>query len=139
MILSLAQMLFGGSLGLFADGTDTRTPAHYHAEIGAINLALIGLIFAQLLPALERTGSVSRAVRLQFWIYGVGQAVASLGLFLAGSEGVPRKLAGVAQGLDTIVKKGGMGIAGGGGVFAVIGGVLFIWLALRRLLAASPR
>ncbi len=135
--LSLAQMLFGGLLGIFADGTDTRTPAHYHAEIGAVNLALIGLIFAQLLPALRREGSTGRAVRLQFWIYGVGQAVASLGLFMAGAEGVGRKIAGAAQGLDTLTKKIDMGLAGGGGAFAVVGGVLFIWLLLRRLLSAQ--
>lgn len=131
---SLALFLFGGLLGLFADGTDTRTPAHYHAEIAGVNLAFIGLIFAQLLPALTRVAGRGRAVRLQYWLYGGGQAVASLGLFLAGSEGVPRKLAGVAQGLDTIVKQAGMGLAGGGGLVAVIGGVLFIWLTLRRLL-----
>ena len=139
IVLSLAQMLFGGLLGIFADGTDTRTPAHYHAEIGAVNLALIGLIFAQLLPALGRGGAANRATRLQFWLYGVGQAIASLGLFLAGAEGVGRKVAGAAQGLDTHTKKIDMGLAGGGGVVAVMGGVLFIWLALRRLLAANPR
>jgi hypothetical protein len=139
VVLSLAQFLFGGLLGIFADGTDTRTPAHYHAEIGAVNLALIGLIFAQLLPALGREGTPNRATRLQFWIYGIGQAVASLGLFLAGTEGVGRKVAGAAQGLDTLTKKIDMGLAGAGGVFAVIGGVLFIWLLLRRLLAANAR
>lgn len=137
--LSLAQFLFGGLLGIFADGTDTRTPAHYHAEIGAVNLALIGLIFALLLPALRREGAVNRAVRLQFWIYGVGQAIASLGLFLAGAEGVGRKIAGAAQGLDTLTKKVDMSLAGGGGAFAVVGGVLFIWLLLRRLLASQPQ
>jgi heme/copper-type cytochrome/quinol oxidase subunit 1 len=138
LALSLAQMLFAGLMGLFADGTDTRTPAHYHAEIGAVNLALIGLIFAQLLPALGRAGESSRASRLQFWIYGIGQAIASLGLFVAGAEGVGRKVAGAAQGLDTVTKKLAMGLAGGGGVVAVVGGVLFIWLALARLLARKP-
>lgn len=136
---SLAQFLFGGLLGLFADGTDTRTPAHYHAEIGGVNLALIGLLFAQLLPALGRAGATGRAIRLQFWLYGLGQAAASLGLFVAGWEGVGRKVAGVAQGLDTVLKQGAMGLAGGGGVVAVIGGVLFVWLALRRLLAREAR
>ena len=132
--LSLGLFLLGAAMGLFADGADTRTPAHYHAEIGGVNLALIGLVFAQLLPALGRAGTNSRAVRLQFWLYGLGQAAASLGLFLAGSEGVARKIAGMAQGLDTAAKQGGMGLAGAGGVVAVAGGVLFIWLALRRLL-----
>ena len=137
--LSLAQFLFGGLLGIFADGGDTRTPAHYHAEIGGVNLGLMALTFVLLLPALGRAGSGSRGLRWLLWLYAGGQAIASAGLFLAGWEGVGRKVAGAAQGLDTLVKQGAMGVAGGGGVVAVAGGVLFIWLALARLLARTEK
>jgi len=135
VILSLAQFLFGGALGIFADGGDTRTPAHYHAEIGGVNLGLMGLVFVLLLPALGRLGSESRAVRIQFWLYFVGQAVASAGLFIGGWVGVARKVAGAEQGLDTDLKRFGLALALAGGAVAVAGGVMFIWLALKRLLA----
>jgi hypothetical protein len=137
--LSLAQFLFGGLLGIFADGADTRTPAHYHAEIGGVNLGLMALTFVLLLPALGRYGQSNRAVQWLLWLYAGGQAAASAGLFVAGWEGVGRKVAGAAQGLDTLAKQGAMGVAGAGGVVAVAGGVLFIWLALARLLARQAR
>ena len=137
--LSLAQFLFGGALGVFADGTDTRTPAHYHAEIGGVNLGLMGLIFVLLIPALSRLGGETRAVRVQFWLYAVGQAIASAGLFIAGWVGVARKVSGAAEQLDTVIKKVGIDLALAGGVLAVIGGVMFIWLALRRLLGKAAK
>ncbi len=133
LVLSLGLFVLGGLFGGFADGTDTRTPAHYHAEIGGVNLAFMGLIFARLLPALGRTGKRGRAVRLQFWLYGAGQALFCLGMFVAGWEGVARKVAGADQDLDSALKVAGMGATGVGGFVAVAGGVLFIWLALRRL------
>jgi hypothetical protein len=139
LVGSLALFAVGGVLGAFATGADTRTPAHYHAEIGGVNLAFMGLFFAILLPVLLRGGTVTRAVRLQFWLYGGGQALFSLGMFIAGSEGVARKVAGADQGLDSAVKLLGMGMTGLGGLVAVCGGVMFVWLALRRLAVRGPR
>jgi hypothetical protein len=138
LILSLAVFGLGGGLGFFADGADTRTPAHYHAEIGGVNLAFMGLFFSVLLPVLLVPGERSRTVRAQFWLYGGGQATFSFGMFLAGTAGVARKVAGADQGLDSAVKIVGMALTGFGGLVAVTGGVLFVWLALRRLIDAGP-
>lgn len=135
LALSVGLFAVGGFLGAFADGTDTRTPAHYHAEIGGVNLAFMGVIFAVLLPALLRGGG-GKAERWQFWLYGAGQTLFSLGMFVAGSEGVPRKVAGAAQGLDTVVKTAGMAATGAGGLMAVAGGALFVWMTLSRLLSS---
>ena len=134
LVLSLAVFALGGAFGFFADGGDTRTPAHYHAEIGGVNLAFMGLFFGVLFPALLRGGGNGWATRLQFWLYGGGQALFCLGMFAAGSAGVARKVAGDAQGLDSLPKLLGMAMTGTGGVIAVAGGVLFVWLTLRRLL-----
>jgi len=139
LALSLAVFTLGGVLGIFATGGDTRTPAHYHAEIGGVNLAFMGMVFAVLLPVLLRGGTCTKAVRLQFWLYGGGQALFSVGMFVAGSAGVARKVAGDEQGLDSAVKIIGMAMTGTGGVVAVAGGVLFVWLALRRLGESGPR
>ncbi len=100
---------------------------------------LFGLVFTTLLPALERSGEANRSVRFVLWLYAIRQVVDSIGFFMAGVEGAPRKLAGLAQGLDTGFKKGMMDLHNTGGGIAAIGGVLFIWLLLRRLLAANPR
>jgi heme/copper-type cytochrome/quinol oxidase subunit 1 len=133
LFLSLLLFGIGGVLGVFADGGDTRTPAHYHAVIGGVNLAFMALFCATLLPALMMTTDRTLSSRLQFWFYGSGQALFSLGMFIAGSAGVGRKVAGAEQGLDNVVKVTGMTLTGVGGTVAVIGGVLFVWSTLRRL------
>jgi hypothetical protein len=139
LLLSFVVFALGGILGPFATGGDTRTPAHYHASIGGVNLAFMGLFFVVLLPAVLRAGENSPLVRLQFWLYGGGQTLFSLGMFIAGSAGVARKVAGSAQGLDSAVKITGMAVTGTGAVIAVSGGMLFVWLALSRLIARNTR
>ncbi|KIL98694.1 Cytochrome c oxidase (B(O/a)3-type) chain I [Paramagnetospirillum magnetotacticum MS-1] len=136
--LSLALSLFvfaiGGFAGFFLGVADTRTPSHYHAVIGGVQLGLMGVVLVHLLPALGREIGTGRGVRLQFHLYGWGQLVHALGFFLAGAAGVPRKTTGVDQGLDTIWKKVSMGVVGMGTGLAVLGGVIFVWMALSRLL-----
>jgi hypothetical protein len=139
LLLSFATFAAGGVLGLFADGTDTRTPGHYHAEIVGVTLAFMGLFFAVVLPTLCRGGKDGGAVLWQFWLLGGGQLLACAGLFLAGSQGVGRKIAGSAQGLDSLAKIIGMRLNQGGGGVAVIGGVLFVTIALSRLLARTEK
>lgn len=137
LVLSLALFGLGGVLGGFADGGDARTPAHYHAVIGGVNLAFMGLFFAALMPALLRPAGRTTPILLPFWLYGCGQALFSIGMFVAGSAGVGRKVAGSAQGLDSAVKVAGMTLTGMGGAIAVAGGVMFVWMALHRLFGRS--
>jgi hypothetical protein len=49
LALALSVMLFaaGGALGLFVDGADTRTPAHYHGVVAGVTLAFFGLFFSR--------------------------------------------------------------------------------------------
>lgn len=126
LALSLAVFAVGGVLGLFVDGADTRTPAHYHGVIGGINLALMGVFLAIALPRAGRAPRGRLLLALQIWLYGVGQAIASLGLFWAGGYGAPRKAAGEAQGLVELGAKLGLYLNGFGALIAVMGGVLFI-------------
>jgi hypothetical protein len=138
LLLSFGCFAAGGVLGLFADGTDTRTPGHYHAEIVGVTLAYMGLFFGVVLPTLARGGRNGGAVLWQFWLLGGGQFIACIGLFTAGSQGVGRKIAGEAQGLDSLTKIIGMRLNEAGGAIAVIGGIMFVYLALSRLLARTP-
>jgi heme/copper-type cytochrome/quinol oxidase subunit 1 len=126
LALSIAVFGVGGILGLFVDGADTRTPAHYHGVIGGINLALMGLFLAIALPRAGRAPRAGRILALQIWLYGAGQALASLGLFWAGGYGAPRKAAGEAQGLVDLGAKLGLYLNGIGALIAVMGGILFI-------------
>lgn len=134
LTLSLAVFGLGAAAGFGLGVADTRTPSHYHAVIGAVNLALMGLIHADLLPLLRRDGGGEGWVRAQLLLYGGGQTVHALGFYLAGLAGVARKTAGADQGLDSALKLASMGAVGVGGAIAVLGGVIFVVQVLGRLL-----
>lgn len=134
LVLSVTVFGLGGAAGFGLGVADTRTPSHYHAVIGAVNLALMGLIHADLLPALRRGGGGQGWGRAQLLLYGGGQALHALGFYLAGLAGVARKTAGADQGLDSALKLAAMGVMGVGGAVAVLGGVLFVAQVLARLL-----
>ena len=134
LALSLFVFAIGGIAGFFLGVADTRTPSHYHAVIGGVQLGLMGVVLVVVLPLLGRAIGAGRGVRLQFHLYGWGQLVHALGFFLAGAAGVPRKTTGMDQGLDTLWKKVSMGVVGMGTSLAVLGGVIFVWMALARLL-----
>ena len=134
LVLSILVFSIGGLLGLFVDGTDTRTPAHYHGVIGGINIAFMGLFFGLILPILERGLNGGKLACASVWLYAGGQVFHSLGLFWAGGYGAPRKVAGTSQGTEEIGANLGLYLMGSGAVIAVIGGIMFIFLVTRALL-----
>lgn len=136
LCLVAAPLVFavGGILGLFVDGADTRTPAHYHGVIAAINLAFMGLFYGLFLPLLGRDLRRGKALYAQIYMFAGGQTLASIGLFLAGGYGTPRKTAGGAQGLEDLGAVIGMYMNGVGALIAIIGGVMFIWMVAKALL-----
>ena len=134
LVLSVLVFATGGVLGLFVDGADTRTPAHYHGVIGGINLAFMGLFFGLFLPLLERGLNKARAAIASVWLYAAGQIFHSLGLFWAGGYGAPRKVAGAEQGIEALGATLGLYLMGVGALVAVIGGVMFIVMVTRALL-----
>ncbi|MBX9634833.1 MAG: cbb3-type cytochrome c oxidase subunit I, partial [Magnetospirillum sp.] len=133
LVSSLAVFALGGVAGFALGVADTRTPSHYHAVIGGVNLALMGLIHGVLLPLMRRSSSGDGWVRAQFLLYGGGQLLHAVGFYLAGMAGVARKTAGVEQGLDSGFKLIAMGAVGLGGAVAVLGGVIFVVQVLGRL------
>lgn len=133
LILSMGVFGLGGVLGFFIDGADTRTPSHYHAMIGGIALAYMGLFHVLLLPLAGRPVVWGRSLRLQILFYACGQTLQCLGLFLAGGYGTARKVAGASQGLQGIGQKLGMALNGLGALLAIVGGILFIVIVARAL------
>jgi len=85
------------------------------------------------LPLLQRGLVRTRAATASIILYGAGQFLHSIGLFITGGYGAPRKVAGAVD-LDILGNWIGHAGIGVGGVIAVIGGVMFIWIAGRRLL-----
>ncbi|MEN8213402.1 MAG: cbb3-type cytochrome c oxidase subunit I [Pseudomonadota bacterium] len=131
--MSLLLFFSGGFIALWISGLNTIIPAHYHGSIVGVTLALMGLAYL-LLPRLGYAPVSGRLADLQPWIYGLGQLLHIGGLAVSGAMGIQRKTAGAAQGLDSLAAKTAMGVMGLGGLLAVIGGILFVWIMLRAFL-----
>ena len=128
--MSLLLFFAGGFIALLITGINTIIPAHYHGSIVGVTLALMGLAYL-LLPRLGYPVVQGRLADWQPWIYGFGQLLHIIGLGVSGAMGIQRKTAGAAQGLDSLSSKLAMGVMGLGGLLAVIGGILFVWIMLR--------
>ena len=135
--LSLASALvvfgIGTFLGLFVDGEDTRTPAHYHGVISGINLIFIGLFYVWFLPLLDRTPKPGKLLSLQIILYAVGQMIFVSGMFAAGGMGASRKVMGAGIDVDNISAILATSIRDLGGALSIIGGILFIIIAFKSL------
>ncbi len=134
--LWVAFILFsvGGLIGFFESSVDTRTPAHYHAELIGVTIVFMCLYFALFVPLLDRPMPTRRTRTLSYVLLGTGQMFHSMGLFAAGLDGVARKVAASEQGLDSATKIASMALMGLGGLIAVFGGVTFVVIAGRSIL-----
>jgi len=128
--MSLLLFGLGGLIAMLITGINTVIPAHYHGSIVGVTLALMGLAYL-LMPRLGYAAVTGRLATAQPVIYGVGQILHVGGLAASGFMGIQRKTAGAAQGLESLNAKLAMGVMGIGGLLAVIGGILFVWIMLR--------
>ncbi|MBF0188555.1 MAG: cbb3-type cytochrome c oxidase subunit I [Magnetococcales bacterium] len=132
LIFSLALFGMGGVIGYMIQEINTTIPAHYHGSIIAITMAYMGVAYA-LMPGLGCTVPWPKLAAWQPVIYFVGQALHIIGLAWGGGHGVQRKTAGAEQALRTTSEKLAMNVMGVGGILAVIGGVLFMVIAIKAI------
>ncbi len=138
LYLSIWLFGLGGAMALMIQGSDTRVPAHYHGVIGAVTLSFMA--YALVHTAENGWLNISEKwQKIQLTLYGVGQTLFVIGLFVGGSEGLPRKTFGTAQNLDSALKVTGMSVMGIGGLLAVAGGVMFILFMLKALFGKEKR
>ncbi|MEO5357715.1 MAG: cbb3-type cytochrome c oxidase subunit I [Nitrospirae bacterium YQR-1] len=132
--LMSSVLLFGagGMIGYLINGVNVTIPAHYHGAIVGVTLAYMGLTYLYL-PGLGFSNVTVKLAALQAYLYGAGQLMHISGLAWAGGYNVQRKVTGMEQGLDTVKKIAGMSLMGLGGVVAVLGGFLFLYVTLRAL------
>jgi cytochrome c oxidase subunit 1 len=123
--ISIALFAAGLVVGALIKQETTSVPAHYHATLGAMTLALLGCVlswqrrrFAPMLPLL----------------YGAGAVLLVAGFALAGAHGAARKSVDVLlQPPGTL----GLSLMGVGAV-AMIGAVLWFAAAIAREQTATP-
>jgi cytochrome c oxidase subunit 1 len=137
LAVSLALFALGGAMGFLIDGSDTRTPAHYHAVITAVSVSSAGMLLTYGLRELGKPPAPARATRILLGLYGGGQFVASIAMFVAGGYGALRKTPSGSGSLDTVAAAG-MAVHGIASIFTILGGATFVIIAIRALWRASP-
>jgi hypothetical protein len=129
---SLALFTFGGIIGFLIAGNNVKIPAHYHGCIVGVTLALMGLVY-HLLPRLGYALPARRPAIFSSYCYALGQAMHIGGLLWSGGYGVQRKVAGAEQILRSTQEIAAMGIMGLGGLVAIIGGLVFVVVAIKAM------
>jgi cytochrome c oxidase subunit I len=129
LVSSIVLFGVGGIIGLFIHGSNVKIPAHYHGCIVGVTIALMGLAYL-LLPALGFARPAPRLATAQAYVYAAGQLLHITGLVWSGGYGVQRKLAGSEQVLRSAQEVAAMGLMGLGGLLAIIGGMLFVFVVV---------
>lgn len=132
LIMSLILFLSGGLISVFIREQNVIIPAHYHGSIVGVTLALMGFTYA-ILPKLGYKNIAQ--TRTAFWqpiILGGGQLLHIGGLAVSGGYGVLRKTAGGMETLEPHVRAA-LGVMGGGGLLAIIGGLMFVIAVVRSV------
>jgi hypothetical protein len=135
LLTSIIVFFLGGFIGMLISGVNVVIPAHYHGSIVGISLAFMGYSYYYisqkfLNSPLNIDKKTKILARIQPFIYGVGQILHIIGLWIAGGYGAMRKTPGV----EIAVKaKLGMAIMGVGGIVAIIGGLMFVVICANNL------
>ena len=136
---SVLLALFGMVLGACIRGSTTLVPAHYHASLGAVTVALMSAAYFLCAAARHdsfdssRSDRVWRAARRQLTLFGIGQAIFVLGFAIGGAYGLGRKAYAAEQQLRSAGEVCGLIVMGLGGLVAVAGGLWFLFLVLREI------
>lgn len=138
LVASILLFLYGGFLGLCIRGQNVVIPAHYHGSIVAVTIGFMGLAYYMLPRFGYRDVSNWRMAYWQPIIYGGGQWLHISGLAWSGGYGVLRKTPGGMQNLPVDVKAA-MGFMGLGGLIAIIGGLFFVYVVAKSILAKEAK
>jgi cytochrome c oxidase subunit I len=132
LAVSLALFALGGVMGFLITGSDTRTPAHYHAVVTAVSVSSAGMLLTFGLEELGRQPVSALTTCALIALYGGGQFVASIGMFVAGGYGAARKTPTGVGSLDAVAAAG-MAVHGIASIFTIVGGAAFVIVAIRAL------
>ncbi len=136
LLMSVIVYTLGGAMAVFGDLSQqtTRIPAHYHAVLGGVTIAFMGLAYELLRREGFRVGEFW--ARIQPYLYGAGVVLFALGMFWGGMHGAPRKTPGAEWARDPVAILA-LNLMGVGALLAVAGGLTYL-LTAGRAVFASP-
>lgn len=156
ILASSLLFLSGGLIGSVISGVNVTIPAHYHGSIVGISIAFMGLAYLycyakndisgqkyfneSVTGALlrDKEGKFSilqdfKAPKIQLYLLTIGQILHITGLGMAGGYGVLRKTPGEEIAMSAKIY---MGMVGFGGLLAIIGGLMFVYICAKRLFSS---
>ncbi|MCC8397884.1 MAG: cbb3-type cytochrome c oxidase subunit I [Rickettsia endosymbiont of Labidopullus appendiculatus] len=131
IICSSILFLSGGFIGMLITGMNVTIPAHYHGSIVGISVAFMGFSFLLCDNLCDNKQKKISYFSAAIITLTTGQMLHIIALLLAGGYGVLRKTPGVEM---TISSKLLMGIMGGGGLIAIVGGLMFVIICGKKML-----
>lgn len=133
LFVSILLTITGFVIGAMIRSSSTLIPAHYHASLGAVTVAYMVMVFILMKEygySLKGLKS-SKLVSWQPLLFGVGQTVFVIGFAYAGLQGMGRKMFGQDQSINTLEAMIGLGLMSIGGLLAMAGGLLFIYIIIK--------
>ncbi|HJD59192.1 MAG TPA: cbb3-type cytochrome c oxidase subunit I [Rickettsia endosymbiont of Omalisus fontisbellaquei] len=153
LLSSITLFLLGGLIAMNITGINVVIPAHYHGSIVGISIACMGYGYLgiNVIPAhyvipakagiqkkvLERMDSCFRRndkMSIAIYLLTFGQILHILGLALAGGYGVMRKDPNSVMPMSAKLL---MGMMGGGGLIAIVGGLMFVYICVKVMFFKS--
>jgi hypothetical protein len=142
-LASAGLTVLGFVIGACIRGSNTMVPGHYHASVGGVTASFMAATIVLLGPLgwPIPTPRLARWASVQPLVFGLGQAVFATGFAVAGAHGAARKVYGAEQAGRTLGETVGLAVMGAGGLVAVAGGLIFLWVvvAARRRSGAAAR
>lgn len=136
LVTSILLTIIGFILGAMISGSNTLIPAHYHAAVGGITVAFMAVTYLLMeihgIPIPK--GKLRKIAAIQPLLFGLGQAIFAAGFGYAGAHGLARKAFGSEQQINSIEVFVGLGFMTIGGLLAVSGGLLFLWVVVKAWL-----
>ena len=125
-LCSIVLFFAGGVIGFLISGTNVTIPAHYHGMVVGISMTFMAVSYTYLWQENE---AQSKVARMQPYVYSIGQIMHISGLAWSGGYGVMRKTPGVEMSSQAKIS---MGIMGLGGLIAIIGGLMFVYVCTKK-------
>ncbi|MBD3615078.1 MAG: hypothetical protein HUJ22_00795 [Gracilimonas sp.] len=133
LFVSVLLAVTGFSIGAMIRTSSTLIPAHYHASLGSVTVAYMVMVFVLMKEygySLEGLKS-AKLVSWQPLLFGIGQTIFVIGFAYAGMQGMGRKMFGSDQSIHSMEAMVGLGLMSIGGLLAMGGGLLFIYIVVK--------
>lgn len=127
-LLSFFLFTAGGIIAIRIHEVNVVIPAHYHGSIVGITIALMGYVY---LEVEKYFSSVNfKSAIYQLILYSIGQFIHISALAYSGGYGALRKTPGVELPLNAKIAMGFMGF---GGLLAIVGGLIFVYICSKSI------